>query len=324
MGASGVLMSLGYVLWNVVSSVGLILINKWLMDSVHIECIFMLTSMHLMTSWLSVVALMKLGYEEYKPMPLRDVLLMVSVFFVTVASFNLSLKLNSVGTYQLSKLLVTPVTAALQFMLHGTRVPIATQLSLAIICISVAFVSISDVTLTAGGALCCVVAIFASAANSMWTKSVPVRLGLSTYQVNFFMYPWAAATFAFASVLVENDPVGELTGLLNADLDPSVEGSSRIFFILVTCAMAASLNISSSSLIYYTSALTFHVVGHFKLILILTFGVLFLNSPVSARSALGMVGAVFGVMWYTSIKYREQQAAQAAASVSKSKTDSAA
>merc|ERR1711916_205316 len=62
---------------------------------------------------------------------------------------------------------------------------------------------------------------------------------------------------------------------------------------------------TSPLLIQYTSPLTYHVVGHGKLILILTFGVLFLNSPISLKVATGMLGAVVGVMWYTYIKYNE-------------------
>merc|ERR1711991_72864 len=100
-------------------------------------------------------------------------------------------------------------------------------------------------------------------------------------------------------------PHGQLISLFHADMDPDTPGSARCISMLLTCAMAASLNLSSARLIQYTSPLTYHVVGHGKLILILTFGVLFLNSPISLKVATGMLGAVVGVMWYTYIKYNE-------------------
>ncbi|KNC53927.1 solute carrier family 35 [Thecamonas trahens ATCC 50062] len=303
------LVSVGYVSWNVASSVGLILINKWLLDFIRLECILFLTGMHLIASWIAVYALIKLGYESYKPMPGLQIARVVASFFFTVAFFNLSLKLNSVGTYQLSKLLVTPVTAAMQYVFFRKSVGLDTQAALGVICVCVAFVTTADVTVTMTGVGCSCVAILASATHSLWSKSKPTELGLTTYQLNFHMFPWTAMCFIAASMLVERDPVGQMLGLLQADLDPEVAGSSRVAFMVLTCLMAASLNISSSQLIFYTSPLTYHVVGHFKLILILIFGVLFLNSPVSGTLATGMLGAVGGVVWYTSIKYREQQAA---------------
>ena len=305
--SASMLVSVGYVGWNVASSVGLILVNKWLFDVVRLESILLLTALHLFCSWLAVVGLIKLGYETYKPMPTKDLALMVGSFFFTIAFFNLSLKFNSVGTYQLSKLLVTPVTTVLQFVLFRKSVSLATQAALLVICLSVAFVTSSGDRPTVTGATCSIIAILSSAITSLWAKSKPAELGLSTYQLNFHLFLWSSICFASASILFESNQIGQLRELIRDDLDPNVAGSLRVPFMILTCAMAASLNLSSAQLIFYTSPLTYHVVGHFKLILILAFGVIYLNSPVSSQVVVGMVGAVAGVMWYTTIRFREAQ-----------------
>merc|ERR1711916_318044 len=253
--AYNVVTSTMFVLWNMCSSVGLILVNKWLLDSIHLSCILLLASVHLTSSWVAVFVMMQSGYEVYKPMPTSSAVLLACTFFFTVAFFNWSLMLNSVGTYQLFKLLVTPLTAALQYVVFGKATSRPTMAALAIICVSVAFVSVSDVSMTLAGLACAVIAVASSSFNSLWTKSIPTDLGLSAYQLNYHIFPITAAIFACASLVLENDPMGELISLFHADMDPDTPGSARCISMLLTCAMAASLNLSSARPVHLSAHL---------------------------------------------------------------------
>lgn len=57
---------------------------------------------------------------------------------------NLSLQYNSVGFYQLMKVLTTPVVVVLQNAMYGVDLPLNLKLSLVPVCIGVAMATVSD------------------------------------------------------------------------------------------------------------------------------------------------------------------------------------
>lgn len=59
---------------------------------------------------------------------------------------NLSLQYNSVGFYQLMKVLITPVVIILQKCMYGMDLPFTLQLSLAPICLGVGMATVNDLS----------------------------------------------------------------------------------------------------------------------------------------------------------------------------------
>eukprot|EP00300_Choanocystis_sp_HF-7_P003674 c12803_g1_i1.p1 GENE.c12803_g1_i1~~c12803_g1_i1.p1 ORF type:complete len:321 (+),score=71.82 c12803_g1_i1:131-1093(+) len=306
------LFSLGFVLWNVLSSVGLIIINKWLMDVIRLNCILMLTSMHLFASWIPLYIMSLTGGLVVKPLRFIENAKLCASFFLTVAFFNLSLQYNTVGTYQLAKLVVTPATAFVQYFVDGTVVSKQVALSLFIITAAVAYATVMDVTIGAIGAAAAIIAVVASSINSIWTKNKPNELNLSPTELNYHLFPLTSLTFLIASLIFEKAPMQQLLRIVEIDRSSAAVGVPVSAMMLLTCVMASSLNNSSTKLIHYTSPITYHVVGHLKLIMILAFGVVFLSSPIDGKIFTGMVFAVGGVVYYTVLKQQEATAAAAA------------
>eukprot|EP00030_Apusomonadida_sp_AF-17_P007745 a843025_124.p1 GENE.a843025_124~~a843025_124.p1 ORF type:complete len:333 (+),score=119.19 a843025_124:33-1001(+) len=305
------LFSAGFVSWNVLSSVGLIIINKWLMDVVRLDCILFLTALHLFASWVPLYVMTKTKSLKVLPLAFVENAKLCSTFFFTVAFFNVSLQYNTVGTYQLAKLLVTPATALMQFLLDGTTVSRPVALSLFVITFSVAYATVMDVKVSAIGAASALIAIAASAINSIWTKNKPNELKLSPAEMNYHLFPLTGTVFLIASALLEKNPLGQILRLIEIDRSASHVGVPVTAMMFLTCVMASSLNNSSTKLIHYTSPITYHVVGHLKLVLILAFGVIWLGSPIDGKILTGMIGAVGGVVWYTVLKQKEAYAAEA-------------
>ncbi len=61
---------------------------------------------------------------------------------------NLSLQYNSVGSYQLMKVMTTPVIAAIQYFGYGIRMDTKLTLSLIPICLGVILATVNDLELT--------------------------------------------------------------------------------------------------------------------------------------------------------------------------------
>lgn len=305
------LFAFGFVMWNVLSSVGLIIINKWLLDIIRLDCIMFLTALHLFSSWVPLAIMARTGYLQLVPMRFSENVKLCLSFFMTVAFFNVSLKFNSVGSYQLAKLLVTPATCVLQYVVDGTTVSLATALSLVVITVSVSWSTVMDVKLVPIGTGASIIAIGASSINSIWTKNKPNELKMAPAQMNFHIFPLTGLFFLVASFLFENNPIGQVLQIIAIDMGTAANmpvkkpSFSVTGAMLLTCVMAASLNNSSTKLIHYTSPITYHVVSHLKLVLILAFGVIFLSSPIDFGIGLGMCGAVGGVAAYTYIKQVE-------------------
>ncbi|PPR84908.1 hypothetical protein GOBAR_AA35801 [Gossypium barbadense] len=108
---------------NVVSSVGLIMANKQLMSPAGYAFVFAttLTGFHFcMTGIIGLVSKAS-GYTTQKKVPLWELLWFSIVANTSITGMNLSLMLNSVGFYQISKLSMIPVVCVMEWILHGKQ-----------------------------------------------------------------------------------------------------------------------------------------------------------------------------------------------------------
>ncbi|GET88044.1 hypothetical protein, conserved [Leishmania tarentolae] len=78
-----------------------------------------------------------------------------------------------------------------------------------------------------------------------------------------------------------------------------------IIVIVFSSFLAFFVNISIFLVIGKTSPVTYNVLGHFKLCVILSLGFLFFGDNINARVFSGIVVTLFGVFWYTHLKMQE-------------------
>ena len=136
----------------------------------------------------------------------------------SIALLNYSLRLNSVGTYQIMKVAILPAVMGISF-LQGISSPSRGELSAAgLVVLGTLVCTASDVWMTLLGLLVGLAGVLSTAQYQIWQGSVQKELGLnSTQTLHLMSWPQAYMTF-IASVLVESDwgkllgwqgPVGE-------------------------------------------------------------------------------------------------------------------
>jgi len=87
-----------------------------------------------------------------------------------------------------------------------------------------------------------------------------------------------------------------------AELREYEYSSAVLFWIVVTAVLAFCVNLSIYLVIGNTSPITYNVLGHFKLCVILFSGWIFFNEDMNRKKLIGIVMAFFGVVLYTHLK----------------------
>jgi multidrug transporter EmrE-like cation transporter len=86
-----------------------------------------------------------------------------------------------------------------------------------------------------------------------------------------------------------------------------------LFFTLLSCLIAVSVNFSTFLVIGKCDAVTYQVLGHLKTVLILILGFVALKNPANPRAIAGIVVAMVGMVAYAHEEQRSQAAAQTGA-----------
>ena len=73
-----------------------------------------------------------------------DLMLFTLIADVSILTLNLSLMLNTVSFYTITKIAVAPMVLVLEFVLLGHRVTLRVVASVAVVCIGVAICTVTD------------------------------------------------------------------------------------------------------------------------------------------------------------------------------------
>lgn len=107
------------IVCNVASTVGVVLANKHLWNVHDFHFMIFLSFLHFLCTTLMTRLLLYVGFFEYKSVKLTEVLPVALGSLGSVAFMNLNLAYNTVGFYQISKLMCIPCTLGLQ--VSGSR-----------------------------------------------------------------------------------------------------------------------------------------------------------------------------------------------------------
>ena len=284
---------------NVLSSVGLVLINKYLFARLHYEYMVVLSGYHFIFTWLSCTVMMRMGVFQYKPAPVKSVLPLCIGSVGSVAFMNLNLAYNSVGFYQLSKLLCIPATLFIQAYYFNKSTSTAVKQSLVFILLGVCIATVTDIELNFVGSVFAFVAVISTTLAQIYTNTKQSELGLDAMQLLYHASPYTGMGMFLLAPLLEN--ITGPKGLLS--YQHSVVSVSTV---LLTCILAVAVNASNYFVIGRTSPVTYQVVGHLKTCLILVLGFVVFHYQPYLYNIVGIVIAVGGMVLYTEIKRREQ------------------
>ncbi|KAK4382327.1 UDP-rhamnose/UDP-galactose transporter 6 [Sesamum angolense] len=149
-------------LFNIITSVGIIIVNKALMATYGFTFATTLTGLHFSVTTLITLVLKSLGYVQSSHLPVADILKFVFFANLSVVGMNVSLMWNSVGFYQIAKLSMIPVACLLEVVFDQIKYSRDTKLSILVVLLGVAICTVTDVSVSAKGFIAALLAVWST------------------------------------------------------------------------------------------------------------------------------------------------------------------
>ncbi|EYU36556.1 hypothetical protein ABFS82_14G279400 [Erythranthe guttata] len=279
-------------MFNVVTSVGIIIVNKALMATYGFSFATTLTGLHFATTTLMTVVLRWLGYIQTSHLPFQELLRFVLFANFSIVGMNVSLMWNSVGFYQIAKLSMIPVSCLLEVVFDKIRYSRDTKLSILIVLLGVAVCTVTDVSVNSKGFVAAFIAVWSTAMQQYYVSFLQRKYSLSSFNLLGHTAPAQAASLLLLGPFLDYWLTNKRIDAYNFSLPSAV-------FLVLSCTIAIGTNLSQFICIGRFTAVSFQVLGHMKTILVLILGFLFFGKEgLNIQVVIGMIIAVIGMMWY--------------------------
>jgi len=232
---------------------------------------------------------------------------------------NLSLTYNSVGFYQITKLVLVPVTLIINALAYNTYTSTKIKLALLVLLAGVGVATVTDVQLRPLGLFFGSLAV-STAVFQIWQGTKQKEFDVSAMQLQSSIALWQSVQSFTVAALVEftcwSDTCTSPTaiGFFQSAMGSGAAAAHTVHvmkLVLVTCFLALMVNFCSFGLIGRTGPITFQVVGHAKTCLVLVGGYLFFPMPGTTQqlyhNIMGVSIAMIGVVLYGHIKHASGQ-----------------
>jgi solute carrier family 35 protein E3 len=283
-----------YLALNASSSIGIVFTNKMVFQMYDFKYGTLLTFIHFIFTFVGLEICRIMGVFERKPVKIMEVLPLSLSFCGFVALTNLSLQYNTVGFYQLMKVLTTPLIVGIQTLFYGETFPMNIKLSLALTCVGVTVASVSDPEANFVGTLIALSALLVTSMYQIWVGTKQKELGCNSYQLLYWQAPLSAL------ILIPIIPLFDDLSTLK-----EMPKNDTLVAIVISSLLAFLVNLSIFLVIGKTSPVTYNVLGHFKLTVILVGGFLIFGQAADIKVITGIFITLAGVFWYTHLKQNQ-------------------
>jgi len=220
---------------------------------------------------------------------------MVIVVGLVTPLNNTSLKLNSVGFYQIVKLLVTPLVVTFDYILDGKILSIERKICLIFVCMFVLICSKADLSFSLNGTICAGLWVPLAALYKVQWGRVKKLYSCSTLALMHVVLPYA--TLVQTILMPAVDPPGLL----------SFEWTVKAFcWVGLSGVSAFMVNFSGFLVMGNVGALAHVLVGQFKTSLIMILAVFVFGSRYTLVQILGAIGAIVSIIFYTRATMRQK------------------
>ncbi|KAF5253909.1 hypothetical protein FANTH_1234 [Fusarium anthophilum] len=236
-----------------------------------------------------------------KSVAIRQMIPLSTVMALNVIFPNLSLAYSSVPFYQISRILITPCVAAMNFVLYRATLPFYACMALVPACVGVGMVSYFDTKATSAsaattgllGVVFAFLGIFFSSLYTVWLESYRRQLSMTSMQLLLNQAPLSAFLLLYFIPFVDKAPAQE-----DLSLDLWV-------LILMSGVFAALVNISQFFIIAEMGPVTSTVVAHGKTCIIVAIGWYISGRDVADKSIIGLMMALLGIILYSATILRQ-------------------
>lgn len=286
---------------NMLATIGIVFTNKAIFDDPNFKLMqTSFASFHFVCTGLTlwVVSRKSIGAFVPKRAGIVEMLPLAFSMCLNVVLPNLSLAFSTVTVYQLCRVLLTPMTAIINYTFYGATIPRNAALALIPVCIGVGVTSYYDTkpatsdqvqTTSTLGIMFALSGVLASSAYTVLIGAYHKKLQMSSSQLLLNQAPISSVMLMFAVPIVDKIPVlGDVP-------------QYRWMMILMSGGFAALINISQFFIIAGSGPVSSTVVGHLKTVSIVSIGWALSGRGLTDKSALGIVMTVAGIIVYSNI-----------------------
>jgi solute carrier family 35 protein E3 len=298
------LVTAGTMALNFFSSTSIVVANKYAMDSLGFHFGSSLTLFHfLSTSALLYLTAHCLGLFERKSCDLRKVAKLAAGAAGFVVLTNLSLQYNSIGFYQVMKVMTTPTIVVIEAVFYQKHLENRLKVALLPVCLGVVLTTTTDFRLNLTGTLIAIAGVLVTSLYQIWSGTLQRSLQLNALQLQYYTSPLSALFLTPFVPLLDNWRPNNPDSIFYYEFT-----IHRLVVILATGILAFLVNVSIFMVIGRTSPVTYNVLGHAKTAVIIASDFLFFGRPKDVRNMAGVVLTMVGVVWYTHLKLQDQRA----------------
>lgn len=219
---------------------------------------------------------------------------------------NLSLAHSSVAFYQTTRILLTPVTALLDFGLYSTSITRQAALTLIPVCAGVGMLTYYDIKpsgaeqahkqTTSLGATFALSGVLASSIYTIWISRFRTKLDVTSIQLLHQQALVGAVMLLYFIPFLDRFPVWSEVSM------------DKFALVFTSGACACMINLSQFVVVGCAGPVSSTVVGHSKTISIVALGWAVGGRAVNDGAVLGVVTAVGGIILYSIATLRVSKA----------------
>lgn len=289
--------TMSFMALNFVSSTAIVVTNKIAMDKYGFKFATTLTCFHLICTFIFLLMSSKLGLFEIKRLPVRDVSKLAAGTMGFICLTNLSLQFNSIGFYQVMKVMTTPTVVVIESLFYQKYLENNLKISLLPVCMGVIITVATDFRLNLVGSLYAIAGVVVTSLYQIWSGTLQKSLECNGLQLQTYVSPLAAVFILPFIPILDNYSPNSPDSIWAYDFN-----STNLSVILVTGFFGFLVNISIFLVIGRSSPLSYNILGHCKTVVVLLSDFLLFGRPATFKSSFGIVLTLIGVFWYTSLK----------------------
>ncbi|CAK8688904.1 unnamed protein product [Clavelina lepadiformis] len=281
---------------NFVSSIAIVMLNKHMYLHREMPPMF-LAGFQFLFTFVGLLFLIAASFFKVKSVSILKVVPLSIAFCSFVVFSNLSLKHNTIGTYQILKCLADPFTFLLQVIMYGKKYTVNVKLSLLTVLIGIIINYWSDVVLNVLGTMFGLIAVIACSLYYTWIGTTQETLQLDPSQLLFYQSSISALLLLAISVTIEYP---ELYSYF--DKFDSIE----MIYLTVSGLLALLVSTSVFYIINQTSVITYAVFCKLKICAVLVVGYVIFSEAMVIGQMVGVIITLIGTFSYTAAKLSEQ------------------
>ncbi|KAF8056764.1 RD21A [Scenedesmus sp. PABB004] len=183
---------------NLVSVVLIVVANKVVLGTLGFRFPICLTWLHSAVTWAGLQAMARGGVFEPQHVPLQHSLPIAAAYTGFIAFSNISIHINTVGFFQITKIVCTPAVAAAEYVLYGKPVGAQKAGAIAVLVLGICVATATD-SAVASNLLGCLVAaaqVVSSVMYAVWAGHKQKQLGVSANALLHQVSPLAVLLLA--------------------------------------------------------------------------------------------------------------------------------